>query len=168
LFAYNRSPRETNEIRLAPADLDFFGPVYVYDYFSGAGQCLKPGQIFSVPLNSKAVAYYIIAPIGKSGIAFLGDEGKIVSNGKQRIASLMDEVGELTSDVLFAPTEKSVTLHGYSASAPMVSVESGEAGPVQFDAATGQFAVEIRADSQAPLDKSQMDPVRHVMVTLKM
>jgi hypothetical protein len=167
LFAYNRSSRTTNEVRLAPADLGFSGPVYVYDYFSGADQLLKPGQIFSVSLNPKAVAYYIVAPIGKSGIAFLGDEGKFVSNGKQRIASLKDEVGELDVDVVFAPTEKSVVLHGYSAAAPTVSVESGEAGPVQFDAATGQCAVEIRADLQAPLEKSQVDPVRHAMVTLK-
>jgi hypothetical protein len=168
LFAYNRSSRKTNEVSLTSADLDFSSSLYVYDYFSGVGQCLKPGQIFSATLNPKAVAYYIVAPIGKSGMAFLGDEGKIVSNGKQRIASLKDETGGLTADVLFAPTEKSVILHGYSAAAPTVAVESGEAGPVQFDAATGQFTVEIRVDSQASLDKSQADPVRHALVTLKM
>jgi hypothetical protein len=168
LFAYNRSPRITNEVSLAPADLDFSKPVYVYNYFSGAGQCVQPGQTFSAALSPKASAYYIVAAIGKSGMAFLGDEGKFVSNGKQRIASLKDEAGALAADVLFAPTEKSVVLHGYSAVAPTVSVESGEAGPVQFDAVTGQFAIEIRTDLQAPPDKSQTDPVRHARVTLKM
>ena len=167
LFAYNRSPGKTGEVRLAPTDLDFSTPVYIYDYFSGEGRYLKPRQIFSVPLNPKAVAYYVVAPIGKSGIAFLGDAGKFVSNGKQRIASLKEESGGLAVDVLFAPTEKSVVLHGYSATAPTVSVESGEAGPVQFDAATRQFAVEIRVDPQTPLNNYQADLVRHTMVTLR-
>jgi len=167
LFAFNRSFRETNEVRLTPGDLNFSEPVYVYDYFSGAGQCLKPGQTFSMLLKQKSVAYYIITPIDEGGMAFLGDEGKFVSNGKQRVASLKDDAGKLTAALLFAPNEKSIVLHGYSVTAPTVSVKSGKAGTVQFDAATGQFAVEVSVDSQASLDKSQADPVRHVTVTLK-
>jgi hypothetical protein len=167
LFAFSRSPEETNEVRLAAADLGFSIPVYVYDYFAGSGRCLNPGETLLIPMKQKTIAYYIVAPIGKSRMAFLGDRGKFVSNGRQRITSLKDDTGRLSADVLFAPTEKSVVLHGYSVTAPTVSVATGEAGPVQFNAATGQFSVEIRADLQTPPEESQADPVRRVAVTLK-
>jgi ubiquinol-cytochrome c reductase iron-sulfur subunit len=35
--------------------------------------------------------YYIVAPVGPSGIAFLGDAGQFVSLGRKRIASLKDD-----------------------------------------------------------------------------
>jgi hypothetical protein len=113
------------------------------------------------------VTYQIIAPVGRSGIAFLGDRDKFVSNGKQRIASLTDQPGQLAAEVLFAPTETQVTLHGYADVAPTVEVLGGHAGAVQYDAATRHFLVSITPDSQAPLDHGT-DPVRHVTVTFKM
>jgi hypothetical protein len=167
LFAFNQASAETNEVHFTPADLGFAGTVYVYDYFARTGRRLEAGQVFSAALSNKAVVYYVVTSVGKNGIAFLGDEGKFVSNGKQRIASLKDDSGEMIAEVQFAGSEKSLILHGYSATVPKVTVKSGEAGPVQFDPATGQFAFELRADLQAPLDKSQSDPTRQVTVTLK-
>jgi hypothetical protein len=167
LFAFNQASGETNEVHFIPADLGFSGPVYVYNYFTRIGQRLEAGQVFSAALSNKAVAYYMVTSIDKNGMAFLGDEGKFVSNGKQRISSLKDDSGEMIAEVQFARSEKSIRLHGYSATAPNVTVKSGEAGPVQFDLATGRFAFELRVDLQAPLDESRSDPTRQVTVTLK-
>jgi hypothetical protein len=166
LFAFNQVTSETNEVRISPADLGFAGPVYAYNYFAGTGRRLEAGQNLSVLLNQKAVGYYIITSIGKSGTAFLGDAGKLVSNGKQRIASLKDKEGEMSIGVRFSPTEKTVTLHGYSATAPNVSVTAGEAGPVKFNADTGQFAFEVHADLGIQPDKTQADPTRYITVVL--
>jgi hypothetical protein len=167
LFGFNRAAEETNEVHFTPADLGFITPVYVYDYFARTGQRLEGKEMFSISLCKKAVAYYLVTSIGKSGTAFLGDAGKLVSNGKQRIASVKEKSGEVSVEVLFAATEKTVMLHGYSATAPKLATKSGEVGPVQFDPATGQFAFELRADLQMPPDMSQADPVRRVTVVLK-
>ena len=167
LFAFNRASEEINELSITSSDLGFTTPVYVYDYFTHTGQVLKAGQVLSISLNQKAVAYYIVTSIGKNGTAFLGDAGKLVSNGKQRIALLKDDSEQMIAEVQFAPTEEKVMLHGYSPDAPNVTVKSGAVGPVQFDPTTGQFAFEIRADMKVLLDKSQVDPVRTVTVIMK-
>jgi len=167
LFAFNNSPTEAHEGRITPADLGFNAPVYAYDYFAGTGRCLDAGQMLSISLSRKVPAYYIVTSIGKSGMAFLGDANKLVSNGKQRIAWLKDELGKMSAEVQFAPTEKAVILHGYSATLPEVTIKAGEAGPVQYDSVTGQFTFELRPDLQIPPDSSQGDPVRFVTVILK-
>jgi hypothetical protein len=130
------------------------------------GRYLQANQTFSISVNNQAAAYYIVTPI-EHGLAFLGDADKFVSNGKQRIDTLNVDADKVTADVLFAPTEKSIILHGYSIGTPAISVKSGSAGPVRFNQATGQFAFEIKADLQTPPDNSQADPVRHVLVILR-
>jgi hypothetical protein len=167
LFAFNNVSGGADEGGVTPADLGFNAPVYAYDYFAGTGRCLGADQMLSISLNRKALAYYIVTSIGKSGMAFLGDANKLVSNGKQRIASLKDEPDEMSAEVQFAPTEKAVILHGYSATVPKVTVKSGKAEPVRYDPVTGQFTIEICPDLQSPPDRSLGDPVRCVTVVLK-
>ena len=58
-----------------------------------------------------------MAPVGPSGIAFLGDAGKFVSTGDKRIVHLSDN-GTVSAPVAFAANEHSVVLHGYAPSAP--------------------------------------------------
>ena len=72
-------------------------------------------------------SYYLVAPIGPSGIAFLGDSGKFVSCGKKRIEQLSDN-GTLRVLVRFAPGEEFVALRLYSATEPNVSADSGTVG----------------------------------------
>jgi hypothetical protein len=69
-------------------------------------------------------SYFIVAPIGRSGIAFLGDANKFVSCGKKRIEQLSDD-GAVHVLVRFAANEKDVTLHFYAPSHPMVSAADG-------------------------------------------
>ena len=168
VFACNRSKTNSVEIRFASDELGLTGPVYVYDYFAGAGRRLETNECFSAPLSQGAFAFYVVSPVSESGIAFLGDSEKFVGTGRQRIASLHDEPGKLTATVVFAEKETAVTLHGFAAAMPKVHVESGRAGSVQYDAGTGHFNVEIKPGPKTPVDRSTGDPVRQVTVVFEM
>ncbi|HEY1661777.1 MAG TPA: hypothetical protein VGI03_05105 [Verrucomicrobiae bacterium] len=166
IFAVNRPNAPTGDVNFSSADLGMSGPAYVYDYFSGVGKLLDGGD-FSAPLNKDASAFYVIAPVGKSGIAFLGDKDKFVGTGKQRITSLEDQSGKLTVGIALAANETSVTLHGFASVAPKVSVISGADDDVQYNPATHYFFVKINTDTNASLDKSGADPVRQMTVELQ-
>ena len=167
LFACVRPKMPAGEVRFAPSEFGLSGQVYVYDYFAGTGHRLDACDAFSAPLAAKRTAYYVVAPVGKSGIAFFGDSGKFVSNGRQRISALQDEPGKLSLKVLFAESESAVVLHGYAAAAPKVTVQSGKAGPLRYEADTQHFELEVRPDPTAPLDRATGDPVRQTTVVLK-
>jgi hypothetical protein len=167
VFAFNRAGTPAGKVRFDAAELGLSGPVYIYDYFSGTGRRLEVNAGFSAPIGEDASAFYVVAPVGKSGIAFLGDKNKFVGTGKQRIHSLHDQRGKLTVGVVLAESEKSVVLHGYAAVAPKVTVLSGRGNAVQYDSGTGHFTVEIKSDANAPVDKSTRDPVRRMTVVLQ-
>jgi hypothetical protein len=80
--------------------------------------------------------------VGRSGIAFLGDAGKFVSLGRQRIPRLSDD-GAVHATIAFAAGEKAVTLHGYAPVQPAVTTTKGAAGPVTYDTASGRFSVAV-------------------------
>jgi hypothetical protein len=166
VFACVRPKMPGGEVRFAPSEFGLNGPVYVYDYFAGTGHRLDACTPFSAPLVANRTAYYILAPVGKSGIAFLGDSGKFVSNGHQRISALRDEPGKLSLKVVFAESENSVVLHGYAAASPKVSVQGGKVGALRYEADTQHFEIEISPDPGAPLDRVTGDPVRQTTVVL--
>ena len=91
----------------------------------------------------------------------------IVGTGRQRIPSVQDAPGRLTATVAFAPGETSVTLHGYAASAPTVSVTGGQAQPVTYDAASGHFTVAISPKMAYGTLFINGDPVTLVTVTFR-
>ena len=163
IFACTR-PGDGSALSFAPSALGFTGPAYVYDYFARTARYLVAGGIHQGTLGPAGRAFYIVAPVGASGIAFLGDAGKFVGTGRSRIAFLQDTPGRLTAAVLFAPGEPPVTLHGYAGAAPRVSASGGTAGPVAYDPATSHFAVTISPAAGAPLSNVGGDPVRRVKV----
>ena len=169
VFAFNpENGSSGGEVRFDPGELGAEGPVYVYDGFTGTAKRLAAGSVFSGTLNAQGVGFFIVARLGKSGIAFLGDAGKYISTGKQRIASIRGDSGKITVGVTFALDEPSVTLHGYAAAAPKTRVRTGSAGPVRYDPATQHFTVEIKPDPAAPVMDSMGDPTRHATVVLEM
>jgi hypothetical protein len=142
LFAYNR--QETNsEAGFTPASLGFKGKVCVLNARSEAAQYQSAGKFFAFALKPEATAYYLVAPVGQSGLAFFGDEGKYVSNGRQRIAALDDAAGQLAVTVTFAAGEKSVRLFGYARHVPKVAAQSGSADTLNYDAKSRRFTVEV-------------------------
>jgi hypothetical protein len=162
----DKSP--VSSFTINPADLGINGPAYYYDYFAGTGTRLEKDTPLTGQVDASGVSYYVIAPVGPSGIAFLGDKDKFVSAGKQRVASLRDGPDGLKVEILLAPPEDQVTLHGYADQAPRVTVPDGTADPVQYDAATHHFIVTLRPFPFPTLPPdTATDPVRHLAVTFK-
>ncbi|HJP79033.1 MAG TPA: hypothetical protein VJ914_32475 [Pseudonocardiaceae bacterium] len=144
VFAYARN-NGSQQISFTPGDAGVSGAAYVYNYFTGAGTVVPAGGHFTDTVGSNG-SYYVVAPLGQSGIGFLGDAGKFVSLGGKRIAQLSDN-GSVHATVSFASGENSVTLHGYAPSAPKVSATDGSAGAVSYDSSKHQFTVSVTAGS---------------------
>jgi hypothetical protein len=167
VFAFNRPKTPADEVHFSPAELGLSGPAYVYNYFSGTGKLLNDDADFTAPLSKGASAFYVVAPVGQSGIAFLGDKNVFVGTGKQRITSLHDEAGKLTVGIVLAQNEKSVVLHGYAAVEPKVTVISGLDDAIRYDPVSHYFAVEVKPDGNTPVEQSTGDPVRQLTVVLE-
>jgi len=142
VFAFQRSAAA--DASFTPAALGLSGRVYVYDYFSGSGVVMDAAETYHVRLMDRA--YYIVAPVGPSGVAFLGDAGHYVSLGKKRIANFADD-GVAQATISFAPGERSRTLFGYSRSLPVVTALKGGAGVPQYDEDSHLFRVAVTPDA---------------------
>lgn len=142
VFAYSRTSPSSQTASFTPASLGITSDAYVYNYFTGHGTVVKTNQSFSRSVNSGS--YFIVVPIGPSGIAFLGDAGKFVSLGSKRISSLSDN-GSVHATVAFAPQEGTVTLHGYAPSQPTITTTNGVAGPITYDPTTHLFSFPLSA-----------------------
>lgn len=142
VFAYSRTSPISETASFTPASLGINSAAYVYNYFTGHGTLVKANQSFSSSVNSGS--YFVVVPIGPSGIAFLGDAGKFVSLGSKRISSLSDN-GSVHATVAFAAKEGPVTLHGYAPSLPKVTTTNGVAGPITYDSTTHLFSFTLSA-----------------------
>jgi hypothetical protein len=143
VLAYARGHEKT--IAFTPASLGLHTRAYVFDYFSGKGTLLDADQAFTESLK-KDCAYYIVVPLGQSGIAFLGDRDQFVSLGKQRISHLSDD-GKLRMTIQFATGETSRTVHGYSPNAPVINAIKGKTAAFSYDSAVHQFTVSVSPDA---------------------
>jgi hypothetical protein len=123
-----------------PAELGYAGSVYVLDVNHGTGRLLTASQANTDTITD--TAYDIVAPVGPSGIAFLGEQGKLAAAGKKRISDWSDD-GKLAVSVAFGARETSVTLTGYAPSAPTATASTGAVGAVQYDASSKRFTVVV-------------------------
>ena len=140
VLAYERTSGALGQVSFVPASLGISGPAYVLDYFHKTGTLLQPGAPFTDTVDYNG-SYYIVAPIGPSGMAFLGDANKFVSSGKKRIEQLSDH-GAVHAVVRFAPNETNVVLHFYSPSEPAVLATQGRAGRPVLEA-PDRYAVAV-------------------------
>lgn len=143
VFAYARG--SNTGITLTPGMLGYTGNVYIYNYFSGAGTVVQTGGSFSDTVSTNG-SYYIIIPIGQSGIGFLGDTGKFVSLGKKRFSQVTD-AGTLQAKITFANGETSLTMYGYSPTMPIVTATNGTVGAVNYNSSTQLFTVPVSPGS---------------------
>ncbi len=127
---------------ITPASFGIGSSAYAYDVTRKQGVLVPAGQSYHGLLESGQYGFVIIAPVGPSGIAFLGDEDKIASTGKQRIADIRESVGNMEVTVLSAPAEV-VKLHGFADAFPRCFIADGKPLPVQYDSATKHFAVTV-------------------------
>jgi len=147
VFCYPRSA-EQMQIQFKPADLGIESDIWVYEPATGHGEVVPATGAFTAtfadPGFKKAWSYFVVAPIAPSGIAFIGDSGKITTAGRKRIAAIEDKPDSERVAVKFTPPEKSITLTGYAAKEPIVSVTiGGSASPIRFDTTTHQFTVDL-------------------------
>ncbi|WP_198046969.1 hypothetical protein [Kutzneria sp. 744] len=143
-FAYARNGG-SQSISFRPDDQGIAGPSYVYNYLTGAGKLVPAAGTYTDTVNADG-SYYVVAPVGSSGIALLGDAGKFVSLGSKRISQLSDD-GTVHTRVTFATNEKSVTLHGYAPSAPRATATDGTVGAVHYDTTTHLFTATVTPGS---------------------
>jgi hypothetical protein len=144
VFAYSRSAGGGSQhISLSPTTLGVPGAAYIYNYFDVTGRVVQPGEAFTDDVTDGT--YYVVAPVGPSGIAFLGDSGEFATLGVKRISALSDD-GAVHTTVEFAAGESSVTLLGYAPSPPAVSTSGGSAELVNYDPGTNRFSVVIHPD----------------------
>jgi len=158
-IAYRISDKDADSLSLAPDEVGAAGSVYFYDYLAGTGVALPPKKALPVAFHGGRLAYFMVAPLGASGIALLGDAGAFVGTGKKRVAFITQGQRGISVQVLFSRGEKRITLRGYAASAP--DVRSGSAVPLNVDyaASTGLFSVDVTSESARPTKDSGGDPV---------
>lgn len=152
IFAYARGTNTT--ATFTPASLGLTGNVYVYNYFTGVGTVVQAGKSFSDTVSTGS--YYIVVPIGQSGIGFLGDANKFVSLGKKRFTQVSDN-GNVQATITFASGETSLTMYGYSPTPPNVTASDGTAGSVTYNSSTGlfRFAISPGSDGAATITIGQ-------------
>ncbi len=165
VFAYARHGPD-NTVRWSASAFGLAGDVVVWEPAGGKLRHLKAGRKFEQKLSADGSAYYVVAPIGPSGLAFLGDEGKFVTNGRQRIARLTDAGGRVTATVTFAQGEPPVRLFGWAPRAPLATARTGTAGPVHFDAATGRFDLEVSPAPGVTKESPGGDPIQQAEIEL--
>jgi hypothetical protein len=149
LYAFAFVPGKKNELsepdsawEITPGTFGIGSPTYAYDVTHKQGVLVPAGQPYHGSLTG-SYSFVIIAPVGPSGIAFLGDEDKIAATGKQRIADMHESPTKLNVIVLSAPGEV-VKLHGFADAAPSCLIADGKPIPVDYDAATKHFVVPVR------------------------
>ena len=142
VFAYSRAADGSNApISFAPSDFGIEGQAYVYNYFTHDGALVDADSTFADSVSTKG-SYYIVASVGFSGIAFLGDTGKFTSLGLQRIPQL-DDHGILYTSVQFAAGEKSTTIQGYSRVPPVINSSVGSISQLTYDPVTHLFTARV-------------------------
>jgi hypothetical protein len=146
VFCFPRSAAQT-QIAFRPADLGISTDAWVYEPSAAKGKLVAANGSFNAefaePNHKKAWSYFVVSPVGSSGIALVGDAGKIVTAGRQRVAEIEETASETKVTVAFAVTEKSVTLTGFAQDKPVVTAESGSVGSMTFDENTHQFIIEV-------------------------
>jgi hypothetical protein len=139
-FAYARGTRKPQEVSIVPAQLGIAGRSLVYEPTTQTAIQLDAGEGFMTSVSD--TAYFIVVPVGPSGIAFLGDRDLLVPLGRKRINHLMDD-GAVRATVEFGAGEGPIALHGYAARAPQVEAVGGTVEAADYRPETGAFSFRL-------------------------
>lgn len=139
-FAFPREAAKKT-VRILPRYLGVSGESYLFDLTTGRGEVVDPDYATDLPIESD-YTYVMLAPRTSTGVYLIGDLGKFVPTGGQRITSLDDSKDGLRVDVRFAAGEKSVTLDGYCPNAPRVVALRGAAS-MRYDPVYKRFSIDV-------------------------
>jgi hypothetical protein len=135
VFAYAQG--SNRKAGFKPSDLGIAGESYVYDYSRGIGRAVGPGNAIDSTISGDS-QYWIVTPIGRSGMSLVGDTGQFVTLGKKRVTSLWDD-GALHFTLAFAPGDAPRTIVGFAPAPPRVTTTDGSVSQVTYDRASGRF-----------------------------
>jgi hypothetical protein len=139
IFAY---PRATNTtLTIDPSTFGVTGASYLHNYLTRSNNYIAAGSTYTTNLPGGA-SYFILVPVGASGITLLGDTSHFVTLGKQRIPALSDD-GTLDVTVAFAAGETSRTLTGFSAQPFAVASVAGSHKSATWDSTSQMFTVVV-------------------------
>lgn len=148
VFSFAQASSLTNS-SFIPNQLGISGDTYVYDYFGSTGMVVAASNTYNftttMPGNNSGGSYFVVVPVGPSGIALVGDTNKFVTLGKKRIATVVDG-GVLKVTASFAVGESNLTLAGYAPSAPYIGALSGTFGVMNYDSTTHFFSISVAPD----------------------
>jgi hypothetical protein len=139
IFAYTKGTNP--QVHLQPLEIGASKPVYLYDYFSGKGQVMDAADSIDRQISGDAL-YLVMAPVGPSGMAIVGDVEQFVTMGKKRVAAYTDD-GRVHMTIAFANGEQSRVITGYSPFAPSAHALDGVAGQPVYDATTHLFRLRV-------------------------
>jgi hypothetical protein len=139
VFAHPRT--EDRTATFTPEKLGLSGNLYVYNWLADRGRRVSGNEPVTQYIKGDPT-YLVVVPVGKSGIAFLGDVGKFVPLGKKRVSDLSDD-GVLDATLQFAATEKSIIVQGWAPLKPLVTASEGRLGALTYNDDTGRFQVEV-------------------------
>jgi hypothetical protein len=142
VLAYSRSSKATSATVTA-SQVGITRAAYLYDTGTRSARGLMASEPIMIDLAPGGTAYYVLVSVARSGIALFGDEGKLVPDGRKRIASLVDGQNRLTATVTFAQQETTVRLFGYAARRPKVVAQQGSVSALSYDEATGRLEVSV-------------------------
>jgi hypothetical protein len=77
-------------------------------------------------------------------VGFLGDSGKFVSNGRNRVARILD-TGALTARVVFSAGESRLRFYGFSLARPKVRAAGATIAELAYDSHTSLFHFDLVA-----------------------
>ena len=140
VFAFAQSSKERSAT-ISPAALGYDTPVFAYDYFSGRGVYLRSGQAITFAVPDEGV-YWVVVPVGRSGVGFLGDTDKFVPNGKARVAMLRDAEA-LFARILFARGEERLHLSGFALAPPRLRARNGVIDNLIYDRQSRVFHFDL-------------------------
>ncbi|MBI1343348.1 MAG: hypothetical protein GC171_10490 [Terrimonas sp.] len=140
VFVFAEEATKISRFAFRPMDIGIDDDAVVFDPLRNKLQVVKKGDAFRDELPADRYTYFIVAPVTSSGIAFLGDAGKITATGKKRISQISCQENQLTISVVFAEGETAVTLRGY-AKKPLQS----DKGKLHWDPASHLFTLVVPA-----------------------
>ena len=146
VFAFAQSRKERTAV-ISPTALGYSTPVFAYDYFGGRGVYLRSEEevTFTVPDEG---AYWVVVPVGPSGVGFLGDTDKFVPDGKARVAAVHNAEA-LSARILFARGEERLHLTGFALAPPEVQARNAVIDRLVYDRQTRLFHFDLIAKSGA-------------------
>jgi hypothetical protein len=155
-----------------PADFGMTGNVFVYSYFEKTGQLLPATSACTSPVTGATAGkagtdwkYYILAPLGASGIGLIGDQGKFVTFSKNRIRDFAETPSSATLSVAFgafdaeSPDEPAVITGYASDSVKVVAGDSSAVSDFVYNRQTGIFSFTFQ-----PAGRYSGEAVRSVTV----